>query len=146
MLKIISLVCVLLIAYTASSQVQPAESLAAKFWEYIKADSSAFALKKEMGHSALDAVQLSEAILSASLQFGKPVAIDRKRVKESTVTNGLIGKGRYVCFNYRNKYSDPLTGEHIIFEKLLFYKKDKEDELKLVQYKWSARGTDIDCD
>jgi hypothetical protein len=130
----------------AFAQKAEAEKLADLFWNYIQTDSSAFVIKNEIGHPGLEATTLSETILSAATSFGKPVRIDRKGYLVSNSTGGSMGKGQYVCFNYRNKYADELLGENIVFEKLLFYRKTKTVPLKLVAYAWSKKGTDISCD
>jgi hypothetical protein len=136
----------LAVTLISNAQKQEAEKLADNFWQYIKADSSAFAISKQIGHDEIDALKLSETILAAALNCGKPVVIDRKGNLISQSSNGLMGKGQYICFNYRNKYLDELLGESLVFEKLLFFRRTKTDKLKLVQYNWSKKATDISCD
>lgn len=128
------------------AQKQEAETLADQFWQLVKADSSAFVIKNALGHEKLDAVKLSETLLAAGLNFGKPSVIDRKGYRVFQSTGGTMGKGQYVCFNYRNKYKDGLLGENLVFEKLVFYRKNKTDTIRLVHYAWSKRGIDISCD
>lgn len=136
----------LAVTLISNAQKEEAEKLADDFWQYIKADSSSFAISKQIGHEQLDAVKLSETILAAALNCGKPVVIDRKGYLISQASKGLMGKGQYICFNYRNKYTDELLGASLVFEKLLFFRRTKTDKLKLVQYNWSKKATDISCD
>ncbi len=131
---------------TAIGQKQEAEILADTFWKMIQADSSSFSIYKLMGHENLDNVKLTETIIAAGVNFGKPSVIDRRGYLVSQASSGIMGKGQYVCFNYRNKYKDDLLGENLVFEKVVFFRKSKSGSLKLVQYSWSKKGTDISCD
>ena len=122
-----SIFVVIAICYSlmAGAQKQEAEILADQFWQFIKDDSSSFVIKKTIGHTKIDEQNLSELLVSARVQNGKPLNIARKGFKTSSSTGGLMGRGQYVCFMYRNKYIDENEGVHIVFEKLLFYRSAK---------------------
>jgi len=145
-MKILPLLLVLLLALKGSAQMQEAEQLADQFWSFVKADSSGIAVQKVMGHAQLDAVDLSLSLQNVSVSFGKLIKIDRKGYMVSNSTGGVMGKGQYVCFNYKNSYNDELLGKNTVFEKLLFYRRSKTEPLKLVLYEWSKRATEISCD
>ncbi|HQX95989.1 MAG: hypothetical protein IPN82_06170 [Chitinophagaceae bacterium] len=130
----------------AGAQKQEAEILADQFWQFIKDDSSSFTIKKAIGHSKIDEQNLSELLISSKVQNGKPFNVARKGFKTSSSTGGLMGKGQYVCFMYRNKYKDDKESVHLVFEKLVFYRSTKKEALKLILYNWSSKGVDISCD
>jgi hypothetical protein len=129
-----------------NAQKQEADSLANTFWRLVKDDSSAFVISKQLAHADVDVLKLSETLNAIAMLSGKPKVIDRKGLLVAHSTEGLMGKGTYVCFNYRNQYEDALLGSSIVFEKLLFFKQSKKEDLKLVQYSWSKKATDISCD